>query len=106
MLARQLNSIGVFNPNAHTVKHLLSRHPVSGRRMISIYVHLWQLKRDFWISSTKSIASIMPKHKHTKKCRRFCVWCFLSTVTFPLEHELWEKVPYISWFTLHVLKLS
>jgi hypothetical protein len=35
------------------------------------------------------------------KChgRRACVWCFLTTISFPLEHLAWERAPFLSGLT-------
>lgn len=40
---------------------------------------------------------------HTHKCRRLCVWCFIQTLGFPLEHLLWERAPGFAWVTAHIL---
>lgn len=40
------------------------------------------------------------------KChgRRACIFCFVQTITFPLEHVVWEKLPGFATIT-HALGL-
>jgi hypothetical protein len=28
-----------------------------------------------------------------KHGRRVCVWCVVTTLSFPVEHAVWEKMP-------------
>jgi len=32
-------------------------------------------------------------HKCHKHGRKICTWCILTTISFPLEHFAWEKLP-------------
>ena len=43
-------------------------------------------------------------HKHSGKCRRFCAWCFVQSLAFPIEHFVWEKLPGFVFIT-HALGL-
>lgn len=43
-------------------------------------------------------------HRCTHHGRRVCVWCFMQTIAFPIEHLAWEKAPILSQIT-HVLGL-
>lgn len=33
------------------------------------------------------------KHRCKNHSRRLCVWCFVTTVSFPVEHVMWERLP-------------
>jgi len=35
----------------------------------------------------------------TKHGRRACVWCVLTTLSFPVEHLAWERLPILSGLT-------
>lgn len=53
----------------------------------------------------------MKLKQHCKRCKdsapgKFCLWCMLQSVAFPLEHFIWERLPGFSWVTIHVLGIS
>ena len=40
------------------------------------------------------------KHKCAAHGRNWCYRCVLITVTFPIEHLIWEKAPYLRMVTV------
>lgn len=35
----------------------------------------------------------------TPHSRRFCWFCFVTTISFPVEHFIWERLPGFMWVT-------
>lgn len=33
------------------------------------------------------------RHRCATSCRRLCIWGVLTSVSFPVEHFVWEKAP-------------
>lgn len=32
-------------------------------------------------------------HRCVHGGRRVCVWCFMQSLAFPIEHVMWERLP-------------